>query len=756
MKKYLIMVLTLAMALWFSLGEVMAQGSAEEEFTLEEITVTAQKRAQDLQKVATTVEAITGSKLTENAAMDLDDALADMASVLVNPVGEEMNVTIRGMDNDSMPGDSFSQVAVTIDGSFSGSWGVGTTGIYDMQRIEVLAGPQGTLYSRNSAGGVVNMISNDPKMEKADASGSLGIGNYKLFNAQGMLNAPVTDTFAIRVAFTSNTRDGYADNGLSDTDDRAVRLKLGFIPTDTVSAVLTYEYTKIGGKSQGDGFAAFEDEDDTDNPWHSNSNGDLFVSNTQTDRFYLNFNLSTPIADITFLPSYSDTSRHNIQAGWLWSNGQTGMGGGGTPGNVHAGQGREHFLSPQDEKSVEVRAASKEDFFMKWMIGLYYYEREWNDKIFFEDAAWEYNGTQFFSPSTEATEKWSSKGSSSKAAFANFTFPVTDAFRVTGGGRYTKETENSAGYGRGPESDVYSTREETNSHFDWKAALEYDLTANSMLWADVSTGYKQVRGAAVADQKLMAYQVGTKNRLIDNKLQLNATAFYYDYTNFDIGRVSSEYVMYDPDTNEFWDPDLGDPPANYSQSATFNAQGIGDATLYGLDLSTDFVLTGNDRLNFSLSYLDAAVDQVTITYTYNENETEYPDLVPRKIVDKGKPLNNAPKLSAVLGYQHRFDLTSGATITPNATLRYTTKYYLEFYPDASNVAGTGMDINKVNVEPTHFMGDFSVNYGHSSGEWSLNAYVKNITNHAEKNGIMRADLRLGPPRTYGAVLSVNF
>ena len=735
MKKYLVMGLTLTIGLWFSLGDiasVKAQGSAEEEFTLEEITVTAQKREQSLQKVATSVEAITGTQLTEMGVQDLDDALANIASALVSPAGEEMNVIIRGMDNDSMPGDSFSQVAVTVDGSFSGSWGVGTTGIYDMQRIEVLAGPQGTLYSRNSSGGVVNMISNDPTTQKAEASGSIGVGNYSLFNAQGVLNAPITDKLAIRAAFTSTTRDGYADNGLSDTDDRAVRLKLGFTPTDNVSAILTYEYTKIGGKSQGDGFAAFEDEDDTDNPWHSNSDGNLFVSNTQTDRFYLNFVLNTPVGTVTFLPSYSDTSRHNIAAGWLWSDGSFGMRS-NDPFAVHAGQGREHFVSPQNEKSYELRMSSNEEFVLKWLVGLYSYERSWDDKIFHEAAAWEYNGTTYYSASTEATSKWGTKGSSSKAAFGNFTFPVTDAFRITGGGRYTKETENNKGYDR--RSGEPFSNEDSSAHFDWKGAVEYDLGQNSMIWADVSTGYKQVRGTG-ADQKLMSYQVGSKNRFLDNKLQLNATAFYYDYSNFDIGRVGSEY--------DTW--------TTPGESIPYGGQGIGDAALYGLDLSSDYVLTGNDRVNFSLSYLSAKVDQVTITYTYQGQQSP---LIPPKIVDKGKPLNNAPELSVVLGYEHRFDLASGATITPSISTRYTSKYYLEFYPDASNVPA-GMDVDKVNTEPSTLMGDFSINYGHSSGEWSLNAYVKNITNHAQKNGLMRADMRLGPPRTYGAVLSVNF
>jgi iron complex outermembrane receptor protein len=743
MKNSVKIISIIGLALGFSLGGVswaFAQDQESDEFTLEEVTVTAEKREQNVQKVAIPIETISGYELTEMGSLDLDDALRNVSSALVAPAGEEMTVIIRGMDNDSMPGDSFSQVAVTVDGSFSNSWGVGTTGLYDMQRVEVLSGPQGTLYSRNSSGGVINMISNDPQAEEYEGSGSVEIGNYNLVNTQGMVNAPITKTLAVRAAFISTVRDGYSDNGLNDADDRSLRLKLKYNPSESLSAVVTYEYAKIGGKSQGDGYAAFEDEDDVDDPWHGNSDGDLFVSNTQTDRFYMNLDWATPIGDLTFLPSYSDTSRHNIQAGWLWSNGDFGM---MTmdPTATHVGQGREHFLSPQDEQSYELRMASKEDAFFIWVAGLYYYEQNWDDLIYHEAAVWiNDQGTEDTSDdetvsysSTEETANWGSKGSSSKAAFGNLTYPVIDAFRVTAGGRYTEEEETSEG------TDMMSgeptSSEDDSNHFDYKAGFEYDLNENTLLWLDHSTGYKQVRGSS-ADQELKSYQVGYKSRLFNNNVQLNATAFYYDYSNFDIGRVESEYLVVD------------------SENVEYQGQGIGDANLYGLDVSSDFILTSRDRLNFSLSYLSAEVDEVIITYTNRDTQEESP-LVPPKSVDAGKPLNNAPEWSIVGSYEHRFSLPDGSGLTPSLNVRYTSEYYCEFYPDDSNLA-EGLDVEEVNTEPAKIMADASLNYRHASGNWSFNAYIKNITDHAEKNGFMRGDLRLGSPRTYGGVLSIRF
>ena len=166
---------------------LIAEESKTEEFTLEEITVTAQKRTEDLQKVAINVQAIQGSDISEKAQSNLEDILKNISSVTLQPKGEALDVSIRGMSNDTMPGDSQSAVAVTIDGSYSNNWGVGYSGMYDMSRVEVLAGPQGTMYSRNSVGGVVNMITNDPNTKGFDASGSLEIGNYNTLNTQAMV-----------------------------------------------------------------------------------------------------------------------------------------------------------------------------------------------------------------------------------------------------------------------------------------------------------------------------------------------------------------------------------------------------------------------------------------------------------------------------------------------------------------------------------------------------------------------------------------
>ncbi|MBN1627181.1 MAG: TonB-dependent receptor, partial [Deltaproteobacteria bacterium] len=259
---------------------VYAQEQTTEEFTLDEITVTAQMREENQQKVPIMIETISGEDLNMMGRITLEDTLAGISSAIVQKAGKELSVIIRGMDNDAIAGDSFSQVAVTLDGVFSNSFGVGYSGIYDMERVEILSGPQGTLYSRNASGGVVNMVSNNPSTDRYVASGSLELGNYSLINTKGMVNIPLSDKFALRTAFNIVRRDGFVSNGTNDNRVNSARLKFAYYPLEAMSAVLSYEYTHTGGRGQGGGVDAFEDEDDVDDPWYSSQPEDV----ASTDR----------------------------------------------------------------------------------------------------------------------------------------------------------------------------------------------------------------------------------------------------------------------------------------------------------------------------------------------------------------------------------------------------------------------------------------------------------------------------------------
>jgi iron complex outermembrane recepter protein len=666
----------------------------QEEFTLEEITVTAQKRIENSQKVPIALSSLSGSDIAEMGGTTLKDSLNTLSTVTIMQVNEGINVSIRGMDNDGMPGDSAGMIGITLDGVASDNFATGS-GLYDISRIEVLSGPQGTLYSKNSGGGVVNMITNDPKPDKFDASGSLEIGNYNTLNTQGMINVPFNDKSALRLALSTTDRKGYIDNGSSDNNTKSMRFKYLNNFTEDLSIVMTYENIRTGGKGEGrEGVKTFEDEDDVPNPWtaHYSNSGKMYYNNIDNKKYYMTLTLNTGIGTLIFLPSYSHLDRTF-----------------GTP-QENRGTGeiqQNDCVDTMDETSGELRMNSLADSIATWEAGLYYYKKTWDDVA--------------VSPSDLNFNKVNNP---TQAVFGNLSYPVSDRFRVTAGGRYTKDHNRmqfqitDAATGAIREDQNWDNKE---SHFDYKLGIEYDISGHSMIWLDNSTGYRQsYRGGK--SQSLDSYQIGTKNRFLDQRLQLNATAFYYDYTNYQVNSMV-DYV--DQETGAVWF-DMG--------------SGTGAATEYGLDLESDFLLTQNDQITLSASYLHSEISGLTITYTWSPPASQY----------DSAPLNNAPEWTLTGGYKHNFSFDNGGTLTPSFDVKYRTEYYCSFQDYIQNPS------DRVNWEPSHLMANAALNFVAPSGKWSINAYVKNIQNHAEKVGKMMNSLRLSAPRTYGAVLSVKY
>lgn len=671
----------------------LAIGQESDMFTLEEIIVTAQKRTENSQEVPIALSNIEGKELMETGATTLKDSLNKLASVTIMQVNEGVNVSIRGMDNDGMPGDSAGMIAINLDGVFSNNFATGYSGLYDVSRVEVLVGPQGTLYSRNSGGGVVNMITNDPKPDAFDANGSIEIGNYNTLNTQGAVNVPVDERSALRLAFATTDRDGYIDNGSDDNDSKSVRLKYLLNVTDDLSTVFTYENIRTGGKGQGrEGVAPFADEDDTDDPWASDFEGKYYYDDKDSKKISMNLTWNTAIGSVTFLPSYTKLDR-------LF----------GTPQeNMMTGEvGQLNCIDKEEETSGELRMNSNEDSFVTWVAGLYYYKKKWNDDA---ESPSDLNYNRLNNPT--------------QAVFGNITYPVTDRFRVTGGGRYTEDHERMEFRITDVETledRMYENWDVKNDHFDYKLGLEYDVSPNSMIWLENSTGYRQgYRGSE--SQTLDSYQIGSKNRFLDNRIQANAAAFYYDYTDY---QVQSMDVYVDPSTGEVLD-DIG--------------VGTGDATLYGFDIDTEYLLTQNDRFSLSASYLHSEIKDLTIEYLYLPPQSQYND----------SPLNDSPEWTVTGGYKHEFYLVNGGNLTAGVDFRYRTEYFCSFSDFISDPDSA------INTQPDQLITNASLNYAPSSGKWNINAYVKNIENHAEKVGLMRGTLRLSAPRTFGAVLSVKY
>jgi outer membrane receptor protein involved in Fe transport len=336
------------------------------------------------------------------------------------------------------------------------------------------------------------------------------------------------------------------------------------------------------------------------------------------------------------------------------------------------------------------------------------------------------------------------------------------------------------------------------SNPDYKVGLEYDLAENVMLYADYATSYR-VNAMAISSaagvansretppEELNSYQMGAKSRFFDNKLQLNASVFYYDYQNkrfkgTNDGRFNrlptwdrstnilreSDYTGFDPDGD--WhdgvdinnDGDFNDtnlPPGSellaegessdlYGVDLVATAdpwvQQFGAFESFAIDLSADWVITSKDRLSLQISYLDS---------TWKDCEVDfYWDWIwPSQGVNyNGKRATYSAEWSVHASYQHIFDLGSLGRLVPKVDMQYKSDYYLDFQDDW----------HPYNYQEPYTIYNASLAFNHASGRWSLNAYVKNITEYAAKTfwqtRMNNPSLGITDPRTFGAVLSVKF
>ena len=234
-------------------GILLITGSAGAQ-VLEEIVVTAQKRAEDLQDTPVAVTAFTGEQLQQAGVFD-SIALSNVVpnvTVGTENARDAIFINIRGISQSERRNTSDPTTAFYMDGALVPRMSGINAYFYDVERVEVLRGPQGTLYGRNSTSGVVNVITRKPDLEAIGGDIQFGYGNYEAVDVKGALNVPFSDSFGARVAFTYNERDGYRDNGPlvadgDDADDLGVRGHLLWDISENTSLLLSADYYERQG-----------------------------------------------------------------------------------------------------------------------------------------------------------------------------------------------------------------------------------------------------------------------------------------------------------------------------------------------------------------------------------------------------------------------------------------------------------------------------------------------------------------------------
>jgi iron complex outermembrane recepter protein len=734
--------------------------------------------------VSIAMEVISADEIKGLGMTNIDDILSDVSNTVIEKARDGYRVAIRGITDSSTPfhGMSTAQPAVAIntDGVYSNRKDT-VAGLFDIERVEVLYGPQSTMYSSNSPGGIVNVVTAQPKLDRFSASGLIEVGNFKVLHGEAAVNVPLSERIALRSSvFYSKRGESYVTNATDREDTRSARLRMLFQANDKLSFILTGEYSQ-DKSSVAMGVLPFDYQDghwytgnpltkdgEVTNPW----TGEVAETHPESDQKIKNIkaqiNWDTDYFSLSMTPSYSMRDGEAIEifpAGAAGSSGDT----------------YDQFYKDMEtkEKAMETRVTSPSDFFMKWMLGVNIYRGT------------DYQSRYSNSYVTTGNGDWSDmfNETNTKAIYGNVTYPLIDVFRLTAGYRHSWDETTRTEKGRRPfttedQEPVTDTQKRNNP--DYKFGFEYDLGKNSMLYGDYATSYRvnQMRvdptnlsgvyadydppeNAGVSfsddDEILKAYTLGAKNRFFDNKLQLNIAAYYYDYKNYQ-ARGNERRIWLDINGNGVQEgssgpggPPPGSPGGGSSYTEFFNepyANGTGNGRMIGFDLSSTMIITQNDMVNLSVSYQDSEWTKLWMVYYYdytNEFDENGNVVLVYHPEDnfKGKPMMNTPPWTVSLSYDHSFNLWNGAVLKATLSTKYRTAYRLSWkdsdYP--------------LNYQESYHIDEFQAIYSSPGGGWTLSAYVKNIWDYAEKRMYMSGMggmMSIGNPRTYGSVLSVKF
>lgn len=716
---------------------------------LEEIIVTAQKRETTLQSEPLAVSAFTGEDIVRAGGVDAN-VLGYMVPNL--HVGEETNrdglsMTIRGVSGTDVRNASDPTTAFHVDGSYVPRLSGAQAYFFDVERVEVLRGPQGTLYGRNSTAGVVNVITNKPDLDGFSGLADVAAGAYGLLQFNGVLNVPLSDRAGARVAVMSHDRDGYRDNAPSadgdDADDLGVRVHLAFEAGDTTSVLITGERYERGGVGGVASFATFPMDDTgllTSDPARVNpidtqgfrDNGDSNVR----------FDVNHGFADLEF--TYQAAFRSH-ERDFL------------ADADFTAEPRIQSFVRETTKSETwthEARLTSTGDGPFQYIAGVYLLDEE-------IDGDFVVGLTHVrFGPAFRVRFVDRGLTNESAAAFLHGTYELSDRLRLTAGLRHTRDEKDKGGNPAdlGASADAATGSFQTvglengptfflapqlaNAEWDettWKLGLDYRVSDNSLLYGHASTGFKaggynrgsQARpGAPLViynPETVTALEAGWKSTTGNGRVRINLAGFVYDYRDLQLGQTFTD-------------------EAGTITNQTVNAS---DASVWGIELEAEALIGESGRGVISLGHLATEFEEFT--------GVDDPLMVgAQSLSATGNELTRAPGLTGSLMLEPvvwRFD---GGSLTPRAMLHYESDAYL------------GVLNRDFEKRDGFTRTDVSVYFESARQNWYAEAYVRNLEDNDVATYMECFDFRqmgvpvqqceraYASPRTWGVRLGLRF
>jgi iron complex outermembrane receptor protein len=699
---------------------------------LDEIIVTAQKREQDLQDVPIAISAFDAGFLEAAGIGTLDEISMRTPGLTMgrfNAVQPEIFIRGIGSTDQSAAGDA--SVGVFVDGVFMGRLGTLDFDFFDLARIEVLRGPQGTLYGKNVVGGAINIVT-APPTEEFEARVEAGLGNFSRRSLRGYVNGGITDGVAGKLTASWLERDGYSTNvttgnRLSDEDNLTLRGQLLFAPTDMLDITLAADWSRdrLAGANRhcaGEQFVFF--------PWFAP--GSPFAASPCSPNPYTNELTIDGYQDRDLL-GLSATLRWDTAAGEVTSitafrNGEYDIlqDFSGSDANLVI----RNAVDEIDQWSQEIRLGDVAmDGRLDWLVGVYGYRAD-IDRL--ENNDFTGNNVPLGLPPTFFNLFFFQENrTTSYAAFTQGTYALTDALSLTAGVRYTYEKKDSSVRTTGidPFGSFLVAPYDVSASESWtaftpKLALDWRLSDEVMVYASFAEGFKSggyngtsptAEGAVTPfnQEKARNYELGIKTELFDRRVRANLTAFFIDYQDLQVFQLVD--------------------------GARLIVENAADAESYGAELEVTAVVAEGLTVFGSYAYLNA----------------EYKNFVNEAGRDfSGNSLTRSPSDSVNVGFTWRRPVGDGLSLALHSEYSYRSRVF--YLPDNYRVASDG----------SLGLLDARVTLGFDRQNIELTLWGKNLTDEAyitqaidgrgPFNLSQNAAAAIGAPRMYGATLNWYF
>jgi len=760
--------------------QVQAQQSGTEEETagvledsrvLEEVIVTAEKREENLQKVGMSVSAFDADELKAAGIVDVTRLNFLVPGVNYAWTGNDAKFNVRGANSTDSFSDNNSIISMYVDGVYKPRASQTTAAFFDIERLEFLKGPQGTLYGRNSFAGNMNVWTNKPNLDGTSGGVDVSYSRFDTVRTEFFFNAPVSDNFALRLAGYGEVGNGFVENtagpnmgdpdgfglrasALWDYDNVDVLIRYSHVQKDGVSAGV-FGYTDICVNTNAQGLTDHMGSSNTCASSRNGSNGEPGFSDPWTvsqnhapddvyseDLISLTIDWDAGPVDIRFITSYTDFE-NLLQYDADYSAANFQMAG---------------FDETSESTTMELHFSSNSDGALQWTGGLYYSLDETRFSFSVVNVAQhDSSGTQFvptpggplqvFYPGTpllnniyDLNGHWADQeyiDTDSMGAYGQLEFSVSDQLRLIAGLRYSDESKEMYGGGSlfyggavgivpGMEgvqdvntpqitrsTDVFTfskdglTGEDEWDNTSWKAGIEYDLNDDAMLYFIGSTGFRS--GA-------MNPYGGSTDEQESEMYEVGFKSILADGNlMLNVGVHSTEYTNLLTQKQTL----VGDPPV----VSTISING-GEISAIGVELESRWVI-GDLMLDLKVAWLDAEFGEYGQVYPYQ--------LLDGVIVDasvggddfidvKGQTPGWSPDLTVAFGVDYLISLNSGATLVPRLQFYYSSEF------------GTGNlyapDLN--HLQDSYTKTDFSLAWRSPSGQYSVTAFVENIEDEAVK------------------------